>query len=541
MKKTLTMYDYIIVGAGSAGCVLANRLSADPGNRVLLLEAGRPDKDPLIQIPGAYGKLFKKPYDWGYWTQPQMALNGRKLYLPRGKTLGGCSSTNAMAYVRGNSADYDHWASLGCDGWSYDDVLPYFTKGECNQQPTLVDQDYHNTSGELHVTRNQTFETPFAQAFIDAANVMALPKITDYNGSSQRGVGRFQFTIKNGKRHSGASAFLKPVLSRKNLTVATGALTDVVRIENGRAVGVEVVKSRGTREYIEAHKEVILSAGAFNSPQILLRSGVGPKFSLERHQISQKVNLEGVGRNLQDHLFFPVSATSLQQEGLNHVIPFRAQVRELIKYSQGKGALTIGPLEAVAFFNLEDRASERCNFQFHFAPLQIGKGYDYDAYDLSTFPRKDGFTILPSLLHPKSTGFVDLASKDPTADPIVQPNFLSDKDDLKQLVAGGKLAMEVLQSKSFDPYRKEIVTPMQFETDEDWENHILQSVETIYHPVGTCKMGVDEFAVVDPKLCVRGVESLRVVDASIMPTIVTGNTNAPCYMIAEKAADLILG
>ncbi|MEM9326799.1 MAG: GMC family oxidoreductase N-terminal domain-containing protein [Bacteroidota bacterium] len=535
------MFDYIIVGAGSSGCLLANRLSEDPANQVLLLEAGRPDKDPLIHIPGAYGKLFRKSYDWGYWTEPQLSLNGRRLYIPRGKTLGGCSSTNAMAYVRGNKADYDHWSSLGCDGWSYEEVLRYFTRSECKQQPDEVDGDYHDTDGELHVTFNQAFETPFARAFMAATEIMSLPAVTDYNGSSQRGVGRFQFTIKNGKRHSAAGAFLKPVLDRTNLTVITGALTDKVLIENDRATGVEVVRSRGTRETIMARKEVILSAGTINSPQVLLRSGIGPSYSLERQKISPKRVLEGVGRNLQDHLFFPVSATAHQQEGLNHVIPFRAQVRELIKYAQGKGALTIGPLEAVAFFNLEDRGSERCNFQFHFAPLHIGKGYDYDAYDLSTFPRRDGFTILPSLLHPKSRGFVDLSSSDPTAAPIIQPSFLSDDADMEQLVQGGQLALDVLQSAHFDPYRKEIVAPLKCDTDEDWRMHIRRSVETIYHPVGTCKMGVDEFAVVDPELRVHGIEALRVVDASIMPTIITGNTNAPCYMIAEKAADLILG
>lgn len=535
------MYDYIIVGAGSSGCLLANRLSEDPGNSVLLLEAGKPDKDPLIGIPGAYGKLFKKSYDWGYYTEPQEHVNNRKLYIPRGKTLGGSSSTNAMAYVRGNSADYDHWASIGNEGWSYEDVLPYFKKSEQNQHPGLVDQDYHGVGGELSVTFNEHFQSPYMDPFIQAGANWGLPKFSDYNGKSQKGVGRFQFTIKDGARHSSATAFLKPIIKRSNLTVMTGAQVEKLEIKDQKATGVWIAKQTGSSELISASKEVILSAGAIDSPRILLRSGIGAKEELAPHDIALIHDLPGVGKNLQDHLFYSVSSKASVKGGLNPVIAPGRQLKELIKYIFGrKGALTIGPLEAVAFFNLDDPSREDCDFQFHFAPLHIGKGYDYDVYDLSTYPRTDGYTILPSLLHPKSRGHVGLTSKDPFADPFVQPNFLSEEADLQALIDGGKIAYEWLQDPVFDHCREEMVAPLETGSDEDWANHIRNSIETIYHPVGTCKMGSDEMAVVNPELKVYGMEGLRVVDASIMPTIMTGNTNAPCYMIAEKAADMIL-
>ncbi len=535
------MYDYIIVGAGSSGCLLANRLSEDPGNQVLLLEAGKPDKDPLIKIPGAYGKLFRKSYDWGYYTEPQEHINQRKIYVPRGKTLGGSSSTNAMAYVRGNKADYDHWSSLGNEGWSYDEVLPYFKKSEDNQHPAQVDEGYHGTQGELSVTFNENFQSPFMEPFIQAGANWGLPRFSDYNGKTQKGVGRFQFTIKDGARHSSASAFLKPVMNRPNLTVRTGAQVEKLKVKDQRITGVLIAKKGGNSELINASREVVLCAGAIDSPRILLRSGIGAKDTIDRHNIVWIHELPGVGQNLQDHLFYSVSSKASIKGGLNPVIGPGRQLSELFKYFFGrKGALTIGPLEAVAFFNLEDPSREDCDYQFHFAPLHIGKGYDYDVYDLSTYPRTDGYTILPSLLHPKSRGFVGLKSKDPFADPLIQPNFLSEEEDLHSLVKGGKIAYEWMQDPVFDHCREEMVAPTDASSDEAWVRHILNAVETIYHPVGTCKMGNDEMAVVDQTLRVHGVEGLRVADASIMPTIMTGNTNAPCYMIAEKAADMIL-
>lgn len=529
------MFDYIIVGAGSSGCVLANRLTEDSSISVLLIEAGKPDKDPLIHIPGAYGKLFGKKYDWGLWTEKQELLGGRKLYIPRGKTLGGSSSTNAMAYVRGNKRDYDEWGDAGNEGWDYDDLLRYFKKSECNEQLEHLDESYHGSEGELNVTFNKFFETTYAKAFVASCQNHGLPGNKDYNGLEQRGVGKFQFTIKDGKRHSAADAFLKPIKHRTNLTIRTGCQVERVLLSNGKAEGVRLLSG----EEVRANKEVILSAGAIHSPQLLMLSGIGSKH-IESTGIDLAHRLDGVGQNLQDHLFYSVSATSTSNEGINHVISPFSQAKELLKYLLfKKGALTIGPLEAVAFFNIDDLAHTNCNFQFHFAPLHVGKGYDYDVYDIATYPRHDGFTVLPSLLQPKSRGYIGLRSSSPLDTPVIQPNFLSHPDDMKQLIAGGKLALTILNDSAFDVHRKEIVAPLNPKSDHDWEAHIRKSVETIYHPVGTCKMGNDKDSVVDHQLRVHGLKGLRVVDASIMPNIISGNTNACCYMIAEKAADMI--
>ncbi len=532
----MTEVDYIIIGAGSAGCVLANRLSADPANQVILLEAGGSDRHPNIKIPGAYGKLFRTAVDWAFWSEPQEHVNNRRIYLPRGKALGGCSTTNAMAYVRGNRADYDGWAELGNAGWDYDSVLPYFMKSEHHEH---IHSPYHSQGGLLHVSHSDRFQTPFSQAFLEACAASGIPNTTDYNGAEQNGSARFQFTIKNGQRQSTATAFLKPVLHRPNLTVMTHAQVQRILLEQDKATGVEV-KMKQHAQTIKARKEVIVSAGAFHSPQLLLLSGIGEKTALEQHGITCKRELPGVGKNLQDHLFYSVSATAHQQAGLNHVISplpqFWAALQWLISK---KGPLTIGPLEAVAFFNVDDFA-QRVDTQFHFAPLHPGAGYDYDLYDMQTLPREDGYTILPSLLLPESRGEVCLRDKNPTSSPRIQPNFFSKEADLLHLIKAGKKALEVMEYSAFDPYRKAIIAPPDSSSDDAWAEHIRNSVETIYHPVGTCKMGQDEMAVVDDQLRVHQVEGLRVVDASIMPRIVAGNTNAPVIMIAEKAADLIL-
>lgn len=532
-------YDYIIIGAGSAGCVLANRLSADPKNKVLLLEAGGKDSHPFIHIPGAYSELFKKDIDWGFWTEEQAALDNKKIYLPRGKTLGGCSSINAMAYVRGNREDYNDWAKMGNEGWSFGEVLPYFKKSESNEQYEQMDAGYHGKNGELNATFSKEFNTVYAEAFITAGNNMGIPKNKDYNGENQEGIGYFQFTTKGGKRHSGAVAFLKPAMKRPNLTVMTKSPVKRIIIKDDRAIGVEFYKGKKTQEVFANH-EVILSAGAFHSPQLLMLSGIGDSDTLKEQGINLLHNLPGVGKNLQDHLFCAVSAAAKQQEGLNHYIKPWAKIKALMNYVfNKKGAFTASPLEAYAFFNV-DNLKDRVNCEFHFAPMYVGRGYDYDMYDLTTYPTTDGFTILPTLLRPKSRGYIGLRSSNPLDAPVIQPNFLTEKEDLDILVKGIQFALKMLQDDVFKPYIKEITAPFDYSSEAGIVAHIKKAVETVYHPVGTCKMGQDSMAVVDARLKVRGIKGLRVIDASIMPTIVSGNTNAPVYMIAEKGADMIL-
>ncbi|MHA7130626.1 GMC family oxidoreductase [Algoriphagus namhaensis] len=528
-------FDYIIVGAGSAGCVLANRLSEDPANQVLLIEAGGPDKKLEIKIPGGYPKLHRSKVDWGFWSEPQEQLDGRRLFLPRGKTLGGSSSTNAMAYVRGNPTDYDHWAALGNEGWDYASVLPYFKKSEHNED---FDDEFHGKEGPLNVTFAKTARTPFARAFLAACGQSGIPTTADYNGQKQGGASLLQFTIKDNYRHSTATAFLKPSLSRPNLHIRTHAHATRILIKNDQAEGVGFINKKGGFESAFAKKEVILSAGAFQSPQLLMLSGIGDTQELKNHGIEAKVNLPGVGKNLQDHLFFTCSALSKEQNGLNHSLsPWKQVLGTMEFFLKGTGPLSGGPLEAAAFFHTEGKAG--VDFQFHFVPIQIGPDYTADFHDIDTFPRLDGFSILPSLIQPKSLGYLGLKSANPQDAPLIQPNFLSHEEDWKTMIRGTKKALEVLGASSFDPFRKAIITPP-VHSEEGIISHIKKSVETIYHPVGTCKMGSDEMAVVNSQLQVHGIGKLRVADASIMPKIISGNTNAACIMIGEKAADLIL-
>lgn len=530
-------YDYIIIGAGSAGCVLANRLSEDPSRTVLLLEAGGPDKKMEIRIPAGYGKLHRTEVDWGFWTEPQVHALNRRIYLPRGKTLGGCSSTNAMAYVRGNREDYNDWAAMGNTGWGYDDILPYFLKSEHNED---LSNAYHGQHGELNVGFAKGHQTPFAGAFVEACMEKGIQYNNDYNGARQEGAGRFQFTIKNGRRHSAADAFLRPAMTRRNLTVLTNAQVQKIILKNDRATGVEVSVKGGTLQLMEASREIILSAGAFASPQLLLISGIGDRDELRAQGIECLHELPGVGKNLQDHLFFGVSALASVQKGMNHHIKPLNQLLGLAQFLlTQKGPMSVGPLEAVAFGS-SPASPGRVDFQFHFASLQIGGDYSVDFYDLNSFPHEDGFSILPTLLRPKSRGYVGLHSKNPGAAPCIQPNFLEAEEDRALLIYGARKAIEVLEASAFDPYRKQIILPPDQSSDEAILLHIQKQMETVYHPVGTCKMGTDEMAVVDAQLQVHGIEGLRVIDASIMPTIVSGNTNAPVYMIAEKGADMIL-
>jgi len=532
-------FDYIIIGAGSAGCVLANRLSANGAHKVLLLEAGGPNTKPEIHIPAGYAKLHHSRVDWGcYYTEPQPHVLNRRIYLPRGKVLGGSSSTNAMAYVRGNAADYNDWAAMGNPGWTYGDVLPLFKKHEDNAQ---IANDYHGKGGELNVSFADRFATDYAAPFVEACLQCGFSANADYNGARQEGAGLFQFTVKNGRRHSAADAFLKPVLKRPNLAVVTHAHAHRLLLKNDRAFGVEVSIKGAAPQSFFARKELILCAGAFASPQLLMLSGIGHPDELKAQAIELKHSLPGVGKNLQDHLFFPVSGSATNKGGQNHHIAPLQQLADLLQYVLfKKGAMTIGPLEAVAFGSTA-ASPHRVDYQFQFAAFQVGNNYQWDLYNLSTFPtHEDGFTILPTLLRPQSRGYLQLKSNSPYEPPLIQPNFLSHEADRQVLVNAGKKALEVLQAPAFDTCRKKMLLPPDSSSDDAWLQHIMRSLDTVYHPVGTCKMGADEMAVVNPQLQVHGIEGLRVADASIMPAIVSGNTNAPVYMIAEKAARLVL-
>ena len=536
---TNNRYDYIIIGAGSAGCVLANRLTKNKNHTVLLLEAGGPDNNINLHIPGAYLKIHKSPQDWGFWSEKQTNVLDRKIYLPRGKTLGGSSSTNAMAYVRGNSEDYNNWAKLGNVGWSYKDVLPYFKKSENHQQIESLDPNYHGSSGELNVTLPLKFKTPYVDSFISACENIGIPKNDDYNGKNQTGAGCVHSTIKNGKRHSGASAFLKPIMKRSNLSIITNALVSKIILDDNKAKGVEFIKnSKNTEVFV--NKEIILSAGSFQSPQILMLSGIGDSKELKKIGVNCKHNLLGVGKNLQDHVFYPICAKTNTNQGINHYIsPFNQIKAGLNYFLKNKGVFCAGPLEGLAFFDI-DQKNDKVNFQLHFSPISIRNSYGYDAYDIYDYPRDDGFTILPTLLHPKSRGKVSLSSPNPKDPPKIQPNFLSVQDDIDNLVKGGELVFKLMNEKPLFKHIKSFGLPQDRKSKSALIEHIKKTLETVYHPVGTCKMGNDKMSVVDSSLKVHGVENLRVVDASIMPKIVSGNTNACVYMISEKASQMIL-
>jgi choline dehydrogenase len=528
-------YDFIIIGAGSAGCVLANRLSTDASIKVLLLEAGDRDKKLEIHIPGAYTKLNNTKVDWSFWTEPQEHVDGKKIYIPRGKTLGGSSSTNAMAYVRGNKEDFNEWASLGNKGWSYEEVLPYFKKSEHNEN---FGEPFHGQSGPLNVTHSQQ-PTPLGEAFIRACESNGISRNDDYNGADQEGASMLQFTIKNNQRHSTASAFLKPVMQRTNLTVKTGAHVKRIIIAEGRATGVEVIVSSGKLETYTCSREIILSAGAIQSPQLLMLSGIGDRDILEKFGIPVVMHLPGVGKNLQDHVWSGVSGYTNIPMG-NSLIPpwpmFKAFMQHLFTK---KGPLGNSPLEANAFLK-SDPSLARPDVQFHMAPIAIAPGYTTDIYKLNTFAKKDGYGILVILLRPESRGYVSLRSNNPLDAPVIEPQFFSEKRDLEVLLWALKKSIAVATDPAMKEYAPE---PIHFPegpyTDESLKAHIRKSLETLYHPVGTCKMGNDDMSVVNDQLQVHGIKGLRVADASIMPTIISGNTNAACIMIGEKAAEII--
>ncbi|MGD1909337.1 MAG: GMC family oxidoreductase [Rivularia sp. (in: cyanobacteria)] len=518
------MYDYVIIGAGSAGCVLANRLTENPQNKVLLLEAGNPDKSPKIHIPAAYSELFKTKYDWAYYTEKQSHLNNRQLYYPRGKVLGGSSSINAMIYIRGNNSDYDNWHKLGNQGWSSKEVLTYFKKAE-NQCRGI--SEYHDIKGPLNVTDLRS-RNPLSDVFIKAAIEFGLMYNDDFNGIQQEGVGYYQVNQKNGQRHSAASAYLKPVLSRKNLTVQTNSHVTRILFEGKRVIGLTYNYQNIERE-VRINQEVILSAGTINSPQLLMLSGIGCAKHLKSLDIPVVLDNPGVGQNLQDHLFLSIAYKCTKAITLANL----DKPYNLLKYLLFKrGPLTSNIAEAGGFVKTAQNLNN-INLQLHFIPgCLINHGFSNR--------KEHGFTLCPTLLYPQSKGKITLRSKNPLQSPVIQPNYLANQEDNNVLFHSVKICRQILQQKAFDTFRgEEIIPGSQIQTEVDIVNFIRDTAKSLYHPVGTCKMGNDDLSVVNSKLQVHGIKGLRVVDASIMPNIIGGNTNAPTIMIAEKAADLI--
>jgi choline dehydrogenase len=498
------VYDYIVIGAGSAGCVLASRLTENPSTNVLLVEAGPPDRRREIRIPAAFSRLFKSPLDWNFTTEPQGQLNGRRLYWPRGKVLGGSSSMNAMIYLRGRRSDFDAWWDAGNCGWGFDEVLPFFEAAEKQLQvETLKDVN------------------PLSRAFVAAAKQSGIPEADDLT-PCRAGAGFYRVTQSKGRRRSAADAYLKPALRRGNLTVWTGIHVTRVLIENGRATGIEYMQA-GSRGRVQASREVILAAGAIGSPQLLLLSGVGPRAELEALGVPVAMDLAGVGENLQDHLAVGESYHCREPVSLSG----GETMAGLLNYVfRRRGPLASNVAEAGAFAKTASAAHE-CDIQFLFAPVfYIEHGFGN--------PEGHGFSIGPTLLSPRSRGRIRLRSADPMEAPAIDPGYLSNRADLAPLVEGVKLGRKIAAAQALDRFRGAPV----FEPG-DAELHIRARAETLYHPVGTCKMGVDAMSVVNPRLQVCGIAGLRVADASIMPVIVGANTQAATMMIGEKAARMI--
>lgn len=531
------MFDYIIVGGGSAGCVLANRLSADPAVKVCLLEAGPPDSSPFIRMPiGIIWLMMSRTLNWRYHTEPQAGLHGRRLFWPRGKTLGGSSSSNAMIYTRGHPSDYDHWAALGNRGWSYADLLPLFKRSQHHEAGAGA---YHGAGGPLNVAEQRS-PNPLTAVFLQAAATAGYPLNADFNGASQEGVGRYHLTQKNGERWSVARAYLHPVLQRPNLTVVTGAHASSILLEGKHARGVAYLKD-GKRHEVHAAREVILSGGAINSPQLLLLSGIGPKQELARHGIPLAHELPGVGQNLQDHLdvLLVQRCTAPVSLGISwrNLLP---QAGHLLNYLwRRRGPFTTNSAEGGGFVKSRpDLAAP--DLQLHFTPAHLD-GHGRSLRHVKATMLGHGYALHVCELRPRSRGRIGLHSADPAAHALIEPAYLSHPDDLDNMVRGVRAARAILAQPAFDALRGEEISPgAQVQSDDEIRDFIRRKAETIYHPVGTCKMGHDDMAVVDDTLAVRGMQGLRVVDASIMPTLIGGNTNAPTVVIAEKAADMML-
>lgn len=530
-------YDYIIVGAGSAGCVLANRLTADPSIRVLLLEAGGKDTSPLIHIPVGYAETLKDPkVNWLYQTEADPGTNGRQHVWPRGKVLGGSSSINGLLYIRGQRRDYDIWRQLGCEGWGWDDCAPYFLKSQNQERAGL---DGHATGGPLNVS-DVTQKHPVSDAVIQAGVEIGIPRNDDPNGENQEGIGYYQLTVKNGMRCSAAVAYLHPIKHRPNLTIRTHALAHHVIFNGKRAIGVQFSVD-GDLLVAKASHEVILSGGAINSPQLLQLSGIGPADLLRRHGIEVKVDLPGVGQNLRDH--YVVGMRYRLKPGVksvNEMTKGLTFVGEVLKFLfQRKGLLTLSAAHIAAFVKTRPEL-ETPDVQYHILPATMDQKKLFDEQKM-VLEDRPGLTIAPCQLRPESTGRIEIKSADPSQHAGIWPNYLADSLDQQTIVEGLKIGRRMAQAPALAGLIEAEMEPgSAVVSDEALLAYARETGSTIYHPVGTAKMGRDAMAVVDPSLKVIGVDGLRVVDASIMPRLISGNTNAPTIMIAEKASDMIL-